>query len=232
MSSSTAIEARLLNQEAQILFEKLGVNIEMSTEKAYKIYEKLHLTFLFARKFHPAMRFVANVRTSLGFRTIFNMLGPLSNPAHATSQIIGVFDPEITEKMCEALHLLGLKRAMVVHGMDGIDEISLSALTKITELNEGWIKTYTFDPASIGLDIIPHEKLKGGEVDVNKDICIDILKGKNSDKAKLAFLNAGAALYVYGIAKNIKEGYSIAEETAKSQKGFHLLEKFISMSNE
>jgi len=212
------------------LFEALGVNIEMSAEKAYDIYEKLHLTFLFARKFHPAMRFVANVRNSLGFRTIFNLIGPLSNPAGATTQIIGVFDEKLTELICESLSMLGAKRAMVVHGLDGLDEISLSAPTKISELNDGWIKTYTFDPASIGLSTANNDKLKVNNPEESKNACLDILKGKKSDRAKLAFLNAGAALYIYGIAKDIREGYQIAEESGKTGKAYSLLEKFIELS--
>ncbi len=214
------------------LFEKLGVNIEMSPEKSFEVYDKLGITFLFARKFHSAMKYAAPTRASLGFRTLFNLIGPLSNPAHATHQIIGVFDKNYTEIICKTLFLLGIKRAMVVHGLDGLDEISLSSPTKITELNDGWIKSYIFDPSSIGLNLIDHDKLKGGDVETNKNICLDILKGKKSEKSTLAYLNTGAALYLYGITDNIKDGYHIAEETAKSNKAFYLLEKFIKLSQE
>ncbi len=214
------------------LLEKLGINIEMSPEKSFEVYDKIGLTFLYARKFHSAMRHAVSTRTALGFRTLFNLIGPLSNPAYATHQIIGVFNKEYTDIMCKALSLLGIERAMVVHGLDGLDEISLSAPTKISELKNGEINSYIFDPKSIGLDLIPNNKLKGGDAELNKNICLDILKGKKSEKAQLVFLNTGAALYLYGIADSIKEGYRIAEETVKSNKPLDLLENFKKYSQE
>ena len=214
------------------LLEKLGVNIEMSVEKSHEIYDKIGLTFLYARKFHSAMRFAAPARASLGFRTLFNLVGPLSNPAYATHQIIGVFDADYTNKMCEALQLVGIERAMVVHGLDGLDEISLSAPTKITELKDGWIKSYIFDPESIGLDLVKHHRLTGGNIEKNRRICLNILKGKESVKANLAYLNTGAALYIYGIAESIKDGYFIAKETATSGKAIPLLNEFVKLSQE
>ena len=212
------------------LLEKLGVNIEMSPEKSFEIYDQIGLTFLYARKFHSAMRHAVATRAALGFRTLFNLIGPLSNPAYATHQLIGVFNKDYTDILCKALYLLGIERAMVVHGLDGLDEISLSAPTKITELKNGWIKSYIFDPKSIGLEYINHNILKGGDVELNKNICLDILKGKKSEKSKLAFLNAGAALYLYGIADSIKKGYFIAQEISQSKKALPLLEKFVKLS--
>ena len=214
------------------LFEKLGVNIEMSPEKSFEIYDKLGLTFLYARKFHSAMRFAAPSRASLGFRTLFNLIGPLSNPAHATHQIIGVFDKNYTEILCKALSIIGVSRAMVVHGLDGLDEISLTAPTKISELKDGWIRSYIFDPVSIGLDLADHKKLIGGDPETNKKICLDILNGVESEKAKLAYLNTGASLYLYGLTGDIKEGYNMALEAAKSGEAISLLEKFTRLSQE
>lgn len=214
------------------LLEKLGVNIEMSPEKSFEVYDKIGITFLYARKFHSAMRHAASTRTALGFRTLFNLIGPLSNPAYATHQIIGVFNKDYTDIMCKSLYLLGIERAMVVHGLDGLDEISLSAPTKITELKNGWIKSYIFDPKSIGLDYIKNDMLKGGDAELNKSICLDILKGKKSEKSKLAFLNTGAALYLYGIADSIKNGYLIAQEISQSKKALSLLEDFVKLSQE
>ena len=214
------------------LLEKLGVNIEMTPEKSFEVYKEIGLTFLYARKFHAAMRFAAPSRAALGFRTLFNLIGPLSNPAYASHQLIGVYDSNHTIKMCEALGSLGVKRAIVVHGFDGLDEISISAPTKISELKDGWIKSYIFDPTSIGINLINHDKLSGGDPDINKNICMDIINGKKSDKAKLAYLNAGAALYIYGLADSMKEGYHLAEQTAESKKAVSLLENFARISNE
>ena len=214
------------------LLEKLGININMSPEKSYNVFNKIGLTFLYARKFHGAMRFAATTRSALGFRTLFNLIGPLSNPAHATHQVIGVFDEKYTNILCETLYLLGTKKAMVVHGLDGLDEISLSAPTKITELKNGWIKSYTFSPESVGLNFVPHKQLLGGNVNTNKHICLDIIKGNNSNKANLVYLNTGAALYIYGTAESIEDGYHIAKQTAKSDKIVKLLEDFIKHSNQ
>jgi len=214
------------------LLEKLGVNIEMTPETSYKVFKNIGLTFLYARKFHSAMRFVAPSRTTLGFKTLFNLVGPLSNPAYATHQIIGVFDEEYVNIMCESLRLLGVKRAMVVHGLDGLDEISLSAPTKIAELKDGWIRSYIFNPESIGLKLIDHNEFIGGDTDKNKEICLDILNGNESNKSKLVYLNTGAALHLYGIADSIKSGYEMAREAAISKKAVKLLEDFVRLSNE
>jgi len=214
------------------ILEKFGINIEMDVKKSYEIYENLGFTFLYARKFHQAMRFAAPTRTALGFRTLFNMIGPLSNPAHATHQIIGVFDENYTEIMCKALKLLGIERAMVVHGSDGLDEITLTGPTKISELKDGWIKTYIFDPQSIGMKYRKHKTLTGGDIYTNTEIARDILEGKQSTKAELVYLNAGAAFYIYGLAKNIKEGYLLAKSTARGQKALEILETAAKMSQE
>lgn len=214
------------------LLEKLGVNIEMSPDKSYEVYKKSGFTFLYARKFHSAMRFAAPARTNLGFRTIFNLIGPLSNPANANYQLLGVYSPDLTELVASALSLLGVKKALVVHGMDGLDEISISTVTKVTELNDGWIKSYMFNPEDIGIKLIDHNELKGGDSEINKKITLDILSGIYSSKASLVYLNCGAALYLYGIADSIKEGYGIAREIAKSGKGIDLLEKIVSLSSE
>ncbi|HPA63518.1 MAG TPA: bifunctional anthranilate synthase component II/anthranilate phosphoribosyltransferase [Spirochaetota bacterium] len=209
------------------LFEKLGINVEADISDCIRTYKELGITFLFARKFHSAMRFAGPARAALGFKTAFNLIGPLSNPAHATHQIIGVFDKEYTETVCEALGLLGLKRAMVVSGMDGYDEISLCAPTKITELNNGWIKSYVFTPHEVGLDYAEHSLLAGGDAELNKKIAIDILNGEEHNRAELVALNAGAAFYVYGITDTIKDGYHHAKEVIKSGKAKELLAKFV-----
>ncbi|OHD17915.1 MAG: anthranilate phosphoribosyltransferase [Spirochaetes bacterium GWD1_27_9] len=212
------------------LLEKLGVNVDMSIENCIRTYKEIGITFLYARKFHSAMRFAAAARQSLGFRTIFNLIGPLSNPAYSTHQLIGIYDKELTEKMCEALALLGVKRAMVVSGFDGLDEVSLSAPTKISELQDGWIKSYVFNPESIGIKLVNHSELVGGDSEINKNITLDILSGNDSQKANLVYLNTGVALYIYGMVSDIKEGFYKAKEIAKSKKGLITLEKFVNAS--
>lgn len=212
------------------LLEKLGINVEMNIEKCINIYKEIGITFLYARKFHSAMRFAAPARASLGFRTAFNLIGPLSNPAHATHQIIGVFDKELTEKVCEALGLLGLKRAMVVSGMDGYDEISLTAPTKISELDNGWIKSYTFTPLELGLDYVDQSLLAGGDAEQNRDIALAMLKGEESHRMDLVCANAGAALYIYGIVNSIRDGYHYAKRILKSGEAMDTVRRFAELS--
>ncbi len=212
------------------LLESFGVNIEMSPDTAYDIYKKTKFTFLYARKFHQALRFATPVRSALGFRTVFNLVGPLANPADATHQIIGVFDEQYTIRMAEALGQLGTRRAMIVHGFDGIDEISLTSPTRITELNEGWIKTYDFDPTEIGLKYSSFDQLKGGDSADNKIITTDILSGVKSARSDLACLNAGAALYIYGLADSIRGGYELALDTIKNKNPLSTLSKLVELS--
>lgn len=214
------------------LYQQLGINIDMSPETCYKVYKKTGMTFLYARKFHSAMKYAGPTRAALGFRTAFNLIGPLSNPANATHQIIGVFDKAYTRIMAEALSLLNIKRAMVVHGLDGLDEISLCAPTQITELNDGWIKSYIFNPEEIGLKFVDHEFLVGGDVAENMAIAYDILNGIASPKMDLVLLNAGAALYLYDKVPSIKEGYTLAKEIINSKKPLSLLQEVIKLSNE
>ncbi len=209
------------------LLEKLGLNIEMPVEKAIELYYKTGFTFLYVRKFHAAMRFAAASRAALGFRTVFNIIGPLSNPAYATDQIIGIFDKDLTEKIAEALNILGIKRAMVVSSLEGLDEISLSSPTKITELKDGWLKSYIFNPEDIGLSFVKHEELVGGDPETNKQITLNILKGEDSPKANLALLNAGASLYVYGIAESIKDGFEMAKSKVKKEETLQFLNEII-----
>jgi len=202
----------------------------MNIDACINTYKQLGITFLYARKFHAAMRFAAPVRQSLGFRTIFNLLGPLSNPAYATHQIIGIFDKDLTEKVCESLNYLGIQKAMVVSGFDGLDEISLSGPTKISELNNGWIKSYIFNPETIGISTVNHSLLVGGDAETNKNITLEILEGNESPKANLVYLNTGASLYTYGLVESMKDGFDMAKEIAKSKKGLDVLNKFVELS--
>ncbi len=212
------------------LLESFGANVDMTPDEALRIYNVLKFTFLYARKFHHALRYATPVRADLGFRTVFNLIGPLSNPAGATHQVVGVFDGEYTERMAEALGMLGTTRAMVVHGLDGVDEISLVAPTKITELKDGWIKTYIFNPEDAGLTPALFDELRGGGPEENKSITLDILKGNRSKRFDLACLNAGASLYVYGMADSIRDGYMLASETVMKKNPLNLLTRFVELS--
>jgi anthranilate synthase/phosphoribosyltransferase len=213
------------------LLEKLGINIEMTPETSAEVYSKIGITFLYARKFHSAMRFAGPTRASLGFRTAFNLIGPLSNPAQATHQVIGVFCEEYTEVFCRALSQLGVERAMVIHGLDGLDEISLCAPTKISELKDGWIKSWIFNPEEIGISLVDHEQLTGGDATANFDIAMDILAGNPSPRANLVLLNAGAAFYCYGMADSIEDGYRKAISVVDSGKALDLVKEFAKLSN-
>ncbi|MBX7490497.1 bifunctional anthranilate synthase component II/anthranilate phosphoribosyltransferase [Helicobacter turcicus] len=213
------------------LLNVLGVNANMELQNALKAYEELHLTFLFAQRFHAAMRFAAPARSTLGFKTMFNLIGPLSNPAPISHQLIGVFDKDYTEIMAKALQILGIKRAMVVSGLDGYDEISLCAPTQITELKEGELKTYIFNPVEVGLTFVPYSMLKGGDALENLAISQDIFNGLESPKLDLVALNMGAALYVCDLVESIKDGFFRAKEIIKSGAVFDVLESFQSISN-
>lgn len=213
------------------LLEKLGVNVNMSVENCILCYKKLGITFLFATKFHSALAFASNARKSLGFKTAFNLIGPLANPAAVTHQIIGVFNKNYTEVMAEALNILGIKRAIVVSGFDDYDEISLSAPTKITELKDGKISSYDFTPIEVGLDYVPYSMLRGGDCMVNRQITLDIFNNIPSVKNDLVCLNAGAGLYLYGLADSIKDGYMQVKEILKTKKVLEVLEDFKQISH-
>ncbi|MDE5591583.1 MAG: anthranilate phosphoribosyltransferase, partial [Helicobacter sp.] len=215
------------------LLSALGININMDLQNAQEIFKQLYLTFLFAPKFHSAMRFAAPVRSSLGFKTVFNLIGPLSNPAPVTHQLIGVFDKSYTEIMAKALAILGIKRAMVVSGLDGYDEISLSVPTQITELKDGIVKTRIFNPSEeVGLDFVEHSVLMGGDSKQNLQISLDIFNAKPSPRLELVALNMGASLYVCEQADSIKEGYFLAKEIIQSNDVFEIIESFKALSNQ
>ena len=214
------------------LLNALGINVNMDFENIKQIYKNLHITFLFAQKFHSAMRFAANARSSLGFKTAFNLIDPLSNPSPITHQLIGVFDKSYTEIMAKALAILGVKRAMVVSGLDGYDEISLCAPTQITELHNGDIKTYIFNPIEDELDFVHHSLLQGGDNQENLQITLDIFNAKPSPKLDLVALNMGAALYLCNQAQSIQDGFFRAKEIIQSKEVFETLESFKTLSHQ
>jgi anthranilate phosphoribosyltransferase len=193
--------------------------------------EEIGLAFLFAPKLHLSMKHAVPVRVEMGIRTVFNILGPLINPAGADCQIVGVFSPEIMEKMARAMINLGVQRAMVVHGSDGLDEITLTGPTKITEVKEGWIKNKVFDPRDYNFDYCRREELKGGDLKTNCEITMAILEGKKGPQRDVAVLNAGAAIYVSGAAQDFGEAISRAENSIDSGRALQKLDELIAYSN-
>lgn len=215
------------------LLERLGVNINMPPEIAKKCLDECGFAFLFAPLYHPAMRNVAPIRRELGIRTVFNMLGPLTNPAKVQRQLLGVFSPQLTEFIAMTLRKMGVERAMIVSSLDGLDEISLSAPTKISELKDGEIITYILDPQTLGFPPYPLSQLRGGDIDTNVEVALRVLEGKAEGAIRDAILlNSSAALVVSGKAGNLKEGLEIAREALKSLKALEVLEKLRRLSKE
>lgn len=207
------------------LLEVLGVNLSSNPDDLSLNLEKNGISFLFAPRLHSAMRYAAPVRAELGIRTVFNILGPLSNPAGADVQLLGVFSNDIREKVAQVLVNLGVKRAMVVHGSDGMDEITMTGPTFVSEINEGWIKNYTLEPREFGFEYCRGEDLQGGDLKANRDIALDILKGKQGPKRDVVLLNAGAAIYLASQTLSLNSGIHLAAETIDSGKAMAKLEQ-------
>ena len=211
--------------------EALGVNIDQSPEKCIELLNEVGMCFFFAQKYHTSMKYVGAIRRELGFRTVFNILGPLTNPASPSMQLLGVYDEYLVEPLAQVLVSLGVKRGMVVYGMDKLDEISLSAPTKICEIKDGWFKTVTVTPEDFGFERCTKDDLKGGSPSENADITVSILKGEKGYKRNAVLLNAGAALYIGGKAESFAEGVALAAEIIDSGKAYETLQKFVEVSN-
>ncbi len=211
--------------------EALGVKIDISPEKSKKLLNDINICFLFAQKYHSAMRFVGGVRREMGIRTMFNVLGPLANPAGASMQLLGVYSADLVEPLAHVLSNLGVKSAMVVYGEDSIDEISMSAPTKVCEFKDGNFKTYEITPEQFGFERCQKSELIGGTPQENAQILRDILDGKEGAKRNAVLLNAGAAIYVSGKADGIDSGIKIAKDMIDSGKAKAQLERFIEQSN-
>lgn len=215
------------------VLETLGVNINLSPKKVEECVNKIGIGFLFAPTFHKAMKNVAKVRRSLAFRTIFNLLGPLTNPASAKAQILGVFNEELTEIFASVLNNLGTERALIAHGLDGLDEITISDKTKITELNKGEITTYFIEPEDFGLKRSSTLEIEGGDSKENAEILKGLLNGEiQGAKRDILILNSGAGLYIGNKANSLKEGVQLAMEILDSGKAYKKLEELIAFSNE
>lgn len=191
----------------------LGINLEISPQRVTEILDEVGITFLFAPQLHAAMKFAVPVRRDMGIRTIFNILGPLTNPAGARRQLLGVFDPSLTEVLAGVLKELGSEYALVVHGEGGLDELSTLGWTKVSQLRNGEITTYELRAESLGIRRASAESLRGGEAQVNAGIITAILEGKDSPATDIAVLNAGAALTVSGVAGDLKEGIARAHDS-------------------
>jgi len=213
------------------VLEALGVKIDLIPKQVEECVKKCNIGFFYAPTFHKAMKHVGKTRKELGFRTIFNILGPLANPANAKAQVLGVFDERLTEPMAEVLKNLGVKRALVVHGMDGLDEISITTETKITELENNTIKTYYFKPEDYGFNRCTINDIKGGNAIDNAKIIKELFNGKEGPKRDILLINSAAALYVGQKVNTITDGIKLAKEIIDQGKAKEKLEELIQISN-
>jgi anthranilate phosphoribosyltransferase len=214
------------------LVEGLGINLNVEPEIVEEAIAETGIGFLFAPKHHSAMRFAGPARSQLGIRSIFNMLGPLSNPAGANCQLLGVYAPGLTEMFALALNELGTKRAFVVHGHDGLDEISVCAPTRVSELNQGRIKTYDIHPEDFFKELSNPKDLKGGDLKKNLKITKDVLTGKKGPKRDVVLINTSAALVAAGKAENLKEGIKMAEDSIDSKQAVTKLNDLIAFTRD
>ena len=213
------------------VLEELGVNIYIEPEKSLKCLREIDLCFLFAQNYHLSMKYVAGVRKELSIRTIFNILGPLTSPAGASMEVLGVYERELLEPLADVLNNLGVKSAMVVYGLDGMDEISASDKTAVCELKDGKTMTYELSPEYFDMEIASKEDLVGGDARENAKITLSILNGEKGPKRNAVLLNSAAGFYVAGRVDSLKEGVKLAEEIIDSGKALKQLEKFIEVTN-
>ena len=211
--------------------EALGVNISQSPARCLEMLREAGMCFFFAQKYHSSMRYVGSIRKELGFRTVFNILGPLTNPGSPKVQLLGVYDDYLVEPLAQVLINLGVRRGMVVYGMDKLDEISLSAPTHICEFKDGWFKSYTVVPEDFGLTRCAKDDLVGGTPEENAAITRAILSGERGPKRDAALLNAGAGLYLNGKAETFADGVRLAGELTDGGRALATLEKIIEVSN-
>ncbi|MCL2077725.1 MAG: anthranilate phosphoribosyltransferase [Oscillospiraceae bacterium] len=212
------------------VLEALGVDITVPPEKSLQMLKEINLCFLFAQNYHIAMKYVAPVRKELGIRTIFNILGPIVNPAGANMELLGVYEEYLVEIMARVLANLGVKNAMVVYGQDGFDEISVSAPTTVCEVRNGWLKSYEITPEQFGLKRSDKSELEGGTPEENAKITREILSGGGGAKKDAVILNSGAAIHVAKPEISLTESINIAADIIESGKGLRQLERFIAFS--
>lgn len=212
--------------------EALGVNINQDPDKCRELLDEVGMCFFFAQQYHTSMKYVGPIRRELGIRTVFNILGPLTNPAKPSYMVLGVYDEYLVEPLAQVMANLGVERGMVVYGKDRMDEISASSATKVAEINNGWYKTYTIQPEDFGLARGTKEELVGGTAEENAAITRDVLSGKEKGPRRTAvLLNAGACFYLSGLAETHADGVKMAADVIDSGKALETLEKYIEVSN-
>lgn len=238
IASSGILVAKHGNRAASSLsgtadcLEALGVNIDLEPDKCRQLLNEVGFCFFFAQKYHTSMKYVGAVRKELGIRTVFNILGPLTNPSNPKKHLLGVYDRSLLEPVAEVLMKLGSKRGMVVYGTDKLDEISLSSSTAVCEYKDGWMKNYEITPEQFGFERCVKDDLKGGTPVENAEITRKILSGEiTGHKRNAVLLNAGAAIYIGGKADSMADGVKLAGEIIDSGKALATLEKLIEVSN-
>ncbi|WP_028313199.1 anthranilate phosphoribosyltransferase [Desulfatibacillum aliphaticivorans] len=214
------------------VLEALGVKLDTHPEVVEQGIEEIGIGFLFAPMYHSAMRFAMPARQAVGIRSIFNMLGPLTNPAGANCQLLGVYDPKLTEMFAEALKLLGARKAYVVHGHDGLDEISICAPTRVSELAEGMVRTFDILPEQLNIEACDISELAGGDAQENAGITKSILEGAPGPRQDVVVVNAGAALVAAGVAEDFKDGMGKAREAIQSGAALDKLEALVKFTQE
>ncbi|MBO7669034.1 MAG: anthranilate phosphoribosyltransferase [Oscillospiraceae bacterium] len=211
--------------------EALGVNIRQSPDRCRELLKEVGICFFFAQEYHRSMKYVGAIRRELGFRTVFNILGPLTNPGSPSMQLLGVYDEYLVAPLAQVLINLGVKRGMVVYGQDKLDEISMSAPTTVCEIRDGWYRASVIQPEDFGFSRCSRDELRGGSPEENARITRDILSGAQGPKRDAVLLNAGAALYIAGKAESMKAGTVLAAELIDSGKATETLRRFIELSS-
>lgn len=214
------------------VLEALGVNIMSEPAEVERAVEEVGIGFMFAPVFNKSMKYVGQVRSEMGIRSVFNILGPLSNPSGAKNQVIGVFNPDLTEVFAQAMRMMGVKRALVVNARDGMDEISTASDTVVSEIRDGRVLNYILTPEEFGIDRTILECLQGGDAKTNAAITMDILKGSTGHRRDIVLLNAGATIYVSGRADSIAEGIEIARDSIDSGRALGKLQDLIAFTNQ
>src|SRR5579859_2063433 len=212
--------------------EALGMNIQLSPERSAQCLREVGICFLYAPNLHPAMKQVQGVRRELRMRTMFNLLGPLTNPARASGQVVGVYSLDLVEKLAEALSMLGLRRALVVHGLDGLDEITITSKTHVAEAREGSVRSYEVEPEEFGMSRASLQEISGGDAAENADIIRAVLKGEKSPRRDVVLLNAGAALVAAGRADHIAGAIPLASQSIDSGAAAGKLEALVRFSSQ
>ena len=211
--------------------EALGVNISQSPKRCVELLNEVGMCFFFAQKYHSSMKYVGAIRKELGFRTVYNNLGPLTNPGTPSMQLLGVYDEYLVKPLAQVLISLGVKRGMVVYGQDKLDEISMSAPTTVCEIRDGWFRSSVITPEEFGFSRCTKEDLKGGTPEENAAITLAILNGEKGHKRNAVLMNAGAALYIGGKAESMADGIALAAELIDSGKALATLKQLIEVSN-